>query len=203
MNDTGVIYFFIALAAATIGAVPLGLVNLSVVDTALKNGSQKATGIAHGASVVEVIFALSSLVAGAWLSEFFKGNPMVRYFVFAVLMGSGLFFWLKKNKGQLKKEQGKSIGFLKGALLNIVSIPVLLFWLLAATVLSAKQLLPSSLPEILFFLSGVWLAKMVILKIYVFLALKVVSRAHKLSSNINRVIGIVLMTVAVIQLLKI
>ena len=202
MNDTGVIYFFIALAAATIGAVPLGLVNLSVVDTALKNGSQKATGIAHGASVVEVIFALSSLVAGAWLSEFFKGNPMVRYFVFAVLMGSGLFFWLKKNKGQLKKEQGKSIGFLKGALLNIVSIQVLLSWFLAATVLSAKQLLPSSLPEILFFLSGVWLAKIAILKIYAFLALRVVSRAHKISSNINRIIGIVLTAVAVIQLLK-
>lgn len=32
MNDTGVIYFLIALVATTIGAVPLGLVNLSVVD---------------------------------------------------------------------------------------------------------------------------------------------------------------------------
>ncbi len=203
MDQNSIIYFFTALAATTIGAVPLGLVNLSVVDTALKNGSQKATAIAHGASVVEVIFALSSLVAGAWLSEFFEGNPMVQYIVFAVLLGSGLFFWFKKNKGKLKKEQGKSVGFLKGALLNIVSIQVLLFWLLAATVLSAKQLLPSSLPEILFFLAGVWLAKMAILKIYAFLALRVVSRAHKLSSNINRIIGIVLMTVAVIQLIKI
>jgi len=33
--------------------------------------------------------------------------------------------------------------------------------------------------------------------------LKVVSGAHKIASNINRIIGIVLMTVAVIQLLKI
>ncbi|MGC9355077.1 MAG: LysE family transporter [Mariniphaga sp.] len=203
MEPNFFIYLLIALAATIIGAVPLGLVNLSVVDTVLKNDSRGAMQIAHGASVVEVLFALSSLLVGAWLSQFFEGNPVVRYFVFAVLLISGLFFWFKTNKEKTRKEHGKSLGFLKGALLNIVSIQVLLFWLLVATVLSAKQLLPSALPGILFFLAGVWLAKMAVLKGYAFLAQKVVSRAHKISANINQIIGVLLMLVAIIQLIKI
>jgi len=193
---------FIALAATAIGAVPLGLVNLSVMDATLKNDTHGATQIAHGASVVEVFFALSTLLAGAKLSPIFEGNPVVRYFVFAVLLVSGLFFWFKKNIEKPRKEPVKSYGFMKGALLNIVSIPVLMFWLLVATVLSAKQLLPVTFTEILIFLSGVWLAKMGVLKGYAFLSSKVVQHAHKVSSNVNQIIGVVLLMVAIIQLIR-
>ncbi|MBW6537845.1 MAG: LysE family translocator [Mariniphaga sp.] len=197
------LYLFIAMAATAIGAVPLGLVNLSVLDLALKNDTRSATQIAHGASVVEVFFALASLLAGAKLTPFFEGNPVVRYFVFAVLLVAGLFFWFKTNKEKIRKEAQKSYGFLKGALLNIVSIQVLLFWLLAATVLSAKQWLPTTFPEVLLFLSGVWLAKIGVLKGYAFLAKKVATHADKFSANTNRIIGVVLLAVAIVQLIKI
>jgi len=197
------IYLIIALAATTIAAVPLGLVNLSVVDTALKNDSRGATQIAYGASVVEVFFALASVLAGAKLLPILEGNSKVRYFVFAVLLISSLFFWFKPNKVKIRKETQKSLGFLKGAFLNIVSLQVLLFWLLAATVLSAKQWLPTTLPEIFLFLTGVLLAKISVLKGYAFLAKKVASHAEKISANTNRIISIVLLIVAIVQFVKI
>ncbi|GET24409.1 LysE family transporter [Prolixibacter sp. NT017] len=198
-----ILFLLFGALATTIGAVPLGLVNLSVLDLALKNDTRSAIQIAQGASVVEVFFALASLLAGAKLSPFFEGNPVVRYFVFAVLLVSGLFFWFKTNKEKIRKETQKSFGFMKGVLLNIVSIQVLLFWLLAATVLSAKQWLPATFPEVLLFLSGVWLAKMGVLKGYAFLATKVAIHAEKFSANTNRIIGIVLIMVSIIQLIKI
>lgn len=198
-----IIYLLIAMAATTVGAVPLGLVNLSVMEKALKNDTHGAMQIALGASVVEVFFALSSLMAGAKLSPFFVGNPIVRYFVFAVLVVSGLFFWFKTNQQTTRKETGKSFGFLKGALLNIVSIQVLLFWLIVATVLSAKQLLPVTFSEILLFLTGVWLTKIAVLKGYTFVAQMVAARAQKISVKINRIIGVVLLVVAIVQLIKI
>jgi len=55
------------------------------------------------ASVVEVFFALSSLIAGTKLAPVFKGNPVVRYFVFAVLLVSGFFFGSKR----IRKQHGK------------------------------------------------------------------------------------------------
>ncbi|MCA1761240.1 MAG: hypothetical protein LC658_15835, partial [Bacteroidales bacterium] len=174
----------------------------SVVDAVMRNDLGGATKIAHGASLVEVFFALASLLAGAKLSPFFDGNPAVRYFIFIVLLGSGLFFWFKKNKEKIRRNDGTSIGYLKGILLNLVSIQVLLFWLLATTVLSSKQLLPETFTEVLLFISGVWLAKMGVLKGYAFLAQKVATHAKKISGNINRIIGIVLLMVAIIQFIK-
>jgi threonine/homoserine/homoserine lactone efflux protein len=202
MSDSIFLFLFISMAATVIGAVPLGLVNLSVMDAALKNNSRGAVQIAHGASLVEIFFALVALLAGAKLSPLFEGNQVVHYFVFAVLLVSGLLFWFKKNKEKTLKEHRKSLGFLKGALLNIVSIQVLLFWFLAATVLSTKQWLPNSFPEVLFFLTGVWLAKMGVLKGYAFLAKKVATHAEKFSANTNRIIGIVLIGVAIVQFVK-
>lgn len=197
------IYLIIALAATTIGAVPLGLVNLSVVNAAVKNDSQGALQIAHGASVVEIIFALIALLAGNKLAPVLQENWVIRYFVFAVLLGSGLFFWFKKNQVKTTSPNRKSTGFIKGILLNLVSVQVLLFWLLAATVLSAKQLIPSAFSEMLFFIVGVWLAKMGVLKGYATLAQKVAGHAQKISGNINQIIAIVLMAVAIVQFMKI
>jgi len=70
-------------------------------------------------------------------------------------------------------------------------------------VLSAKQLMPEAFPEVLLFLAGVWLAKMGVLKGYSWLAEKVATQAEKFSANTNRIIGIVLMVVAVIQFINI
>lgn len=197
------IFLFIALAATTIGAVPFGLENLSVVDAAVKNDTRVAVQIAHGASVIEIIFALIALLAGKKLSPVFEGNPMIRYFVFAVLVGSGLFFWFKNNRVKINPDSRKSAGFVKGIILNLISIQVLLFWLFATTVLSAKQLIPSTFSEMMFFVGGVWLAKMAVLRAYAFLAKKVVRRAQEITAHINQIIAIVLMAVAIAQFIKI
>ena len=197
------IYLFIGAFACTIGAIPFGLVNLSVVESTLKKNTRRAMNIAQGASLVEVLFALASLLAGAWLSRYLNGSILTKFMVFTVLLFFGIWFWFKKNNSAIKSNKESSMGFFKGILLNLLSVQVLLFWLFTFAVLSAKHLLPSTLIQILLFISGVWLAKMIVLRLYAFLAVKVVSRATALSSNINRVIGVILATVSILQLIKI
>ena len=57
MTETGLIFFLTAVTATFIGAVPLGLVNLSVIERSMKNDIRRANQIAYGASVVEILFA--------------------------------------------------------------------------------------------------------------------------------------------------
>jgi L-lysine exporter family protein LysE/ArgO len=172
MTETGLIIFLTAVTATFIGAVPLGLVNLSVIERSIKNDIRRANQIAYGASVVEILFALIALLIGTKLSPIFEGNTVVRYFVFGVLLVTGLFYLFKKNKEKYQKEQRNSSGFLKGVILNLISIQVFLYWLVVSTVLSAKHLLPISIPEFLLFLTGVGLAKTGVLKGYAFVAQK-------------------------------
>lgn len=202
MNGSMILFFLIAILAAIIGAIPLGLVNLSVIDASLKNNSQSAVDIALGASLVEIFYALLAILAGANLSPLFEENQKVRYFISFVLLVSGLFFWFKKNKHGVRDKTPKIYGFLKGVFLNIVSFQVLLFWLFVAAILSTKHWLPDTFIEFSFFIAGVWIAKMGVLKGYIFLAQKVENKLQQFSINTNRIIGLILLIVAIVQFVK-
>ncbi|WP_303918696.1 LysE family transporter [Draconibacterium sediminis] len=202
MDYSVLLFLFISMIATVVGAVPLGLVNLSVINLAVKNNLQSASLIAHGASLVETLFAMAALSIGAKLSPLIEDNPVVQYFVFTVLLISGLFFWFNKN--QVKTSQGSngSSSFVKGILLNLVSIQVLLFWLLVSAMLSSKRIFPESVVEMLFFAVGVWLAKMGVLKGYAHIARKLAVRIKKISANVNRIIGAIMFLLAIVQLIR-
>lgn len=196
------IYLFIGALICTIGAVPFGLVNLSVMDVAINQNVRKSMSIARGAAIVEVLFALITLLAGSVLSGYFNDNILVKYIILAVLIVSGIYFWFKQYNLTNKGDHESSNGFLKGALLNLMSIQVLLFWLFAVTFLSVRNLFPSTFIQFSLFISGVWFAKMAVLRAYAILGKKVAEKSQLISQNMNRIIGSILIVVAFIQLIK-
>lgn len=202
MGVNSLIYLLIGALICTIGAVPFGLVNLSVMDVAINQKVRKSMSIARGAAIVEVLFALIALLAGTILSGYFNDNILVKYIVLAVLVVSGIFFWFKQNNLTSKGDNTSSNDFLKGAVLNLMSIQVLLFWLFAITFLSVRNLFPSTLIQFLLFISGVWIGKMAVLRAYAILGKKVAEKSQLISQNMNRIIGFILILAASIQLIK-
>ena len=149
-----IIYLFIGLATSVVGAVPFGLVNLTVLNVSLEQGSRAALRIAHGASFVEVLFGLTAILAGSLVYQHIEGNSIISYIAMAVLIGGGLFFLLKKqNIGTTRST--KYSGFLKGMVLNLVSIQVFLFWILAIAFLSSRGLMKFDLLSVIIFISGI------------------------------------------------
>lgn len=202
MSNSIILYFLIGIFITFVGSIPLGLVNLSVMDEAIKNNLRNAIQTAHGASIVEILYALLALFGGEKLSPFFEGNQFLRYFISFVLLFSGLYFWFKTEKVIIKIDTQKSFGLMKGILLNIISMQVLLYWFLAITVISAKHYLPHTFSQVLIFLIGVWLAKNGVLHGYIYLAQKIANKLHNLSANTNRIIGFILLLVATIQFIN-
>lgn len=203
MLNNSILFLLIGIIATTIGAVPFGLVNLSVVDVAINTNIRKSMSVAFGAAVVEIMFALTALLAGTLFGDILGGNNWIKFGVLTVLLAAGIYFWFKKNGTKSKENIGISNGFLKGALLNLISVQVLLFWMVAVTFLSVHDLIPVSLPQFVLFIVGVWLAKMAVLRGYAILGSKVVEKSQIISQNINRIIGVILVLVAVIQFVKI
>ena len=190
------------MGAAILGGLPFGLVNLTVLNVTFEKGNRAAIKIAHGAAIVEVIFGLTALLAGGLLASYIEGNVIISYSTAAVLILGGIFFILKKQRSSNTRETGSS-GFLKGILLNLVSIQVFLFWILAIAFLSSRELLQYDLLSILLFVSGIWLGKMAVLWMYMNLSNRYLSRSRIISKNINTIIGIVLFGLAFFQILKI
>jgi threonine/homoserine/homoserine lactone efflux protein len=190
------------VGAAIIGALPFGLVNLTVLKVTFQKGNRAAIKIAHGAAIVEVLFGLTALFAGGLLARFIEGNIIVSYFTGAVLIAGGIFFVLKKQQNSDPADASTS-GFIKGMLLNLVSIQVFLFWILAIAFLSSRELLQYDILSAGFFISGIWLGKMAVLWMYMNISNRILSRSRIISRNINTIIGMILIGMAFIQFLKI
>jgi len=195
------ILLLLGMGAAIVGALPFGLVNLTVLNVTFKRGDGAAIRIAHGAALVEIIFGITALFAGGILASHIEGNIIVSYTTAGVLIIGGVFFVLKKQSNSDHRETRFS-GFLQGILLNLVSIQVFLFWILAITFLSSRELLQYDLLSILLFVSGIWLGKMAVLWMYINLSNRILSRSRIIAKNINTIIGIMLFGLAFVQFLK-
>ncbi|MFC2115972.1 LysE family transporter [Bacteroidota bacterium] len=195
------IFLLIGISTSVVGAVPFGLVNLTVLNVSLEQGNRAARRIAHGASVVEVLFGLTAILAGSMVYQYLEGNSVISFIAIAVLIVGGLFFLLKKQRLENPQETSYS-GFLKGAILNLVSVQVFLFWILAIAFLSSIELMKYDALSVLIFISGIWMGKMLVLQLYMKLSRRLLSKSRVISMNINRIIGFVLFGMAFVQFIN-
>lgn len=193
--------FITGILAAVLGAVPFGLVNLSVLDVSLNRGNKDALNIAHGAAFVEVAYGLIAIFAGGAFSKLMDGNPVINYMIIIILIISGMVFFIKKQQARTSGDR-KYFGFMKGAFLNLISFQVFLFWMLAITYLSSRGLMRYDALSVILFIAGIWLGKMAVLILYMLLSKRIFAHSQILSRNINRIIGSILFGVAIFQALS-
>ena len=191
----------IAVLITIIGALPFGLVNLTVLDTSYRKGIVAASYISYGAALIEVLFGLTALMAGSLIGQFTRNHPFAHYLVLIVPAIVGVAFLLKKNHRETK-HSGKQQGFLQGMVLNILSIQVLLYWLFAMTYLNTIWKPEYNVLSISLFAVGIWLGKMGVLWIYALFSKRIFARMGFLSRNINRIIGMVILLSVALQLIK-
>lgn len=193
------IIIILALFITIIGALPFGLVNLSVLDTSYRQGQARAMILSGGAATIEVAYGLTALTAGGLMAHFIRSVPVLYYLVMAVPAAVGIFF-LVKGKDKQAAGPVKKNGFLKGMVLNLVSIQVLLYWLIAMTYLHTFLEIEYTVINLALFALGIWLGKMGVLWLYALLSRRIFGRMGILSGNINRVIGVVLLFTVLLQL---
>ncbi len=184
-----------------IGALPFGLVNLTVLDISFHRNKIAALKVAHGAAWIEVLFGLTALIAGSLIAQYTRDHRVVQTLVLIIPALVGLAFILKKNRNEAKTIE-KDPGFLKGMMLNLISIQVLLYWLFAMTYFNTRWEPEFNILFMALFALGIWIGKMGVLWVYALLSQKIFSRFGFLAKNINRVIGVVLLITVFIQFLK-
>lgn len=201
MVVTLLLYLTLAIVIAIVGALPFGLVNLTVVNVSIKTDSGAALKIAHGAALVEIVFGLTALLAGGAVYSKIQNSELLNYLIVGFIALAGVFFLLKNKNADIKKNTTKG-GLAIGAFLNLISIQVLLYWFVAISFLFTQIYVSINIFTITVFAVGIWIGKMGVLWLYAYLSKRVVSQSQLIARNINKIIGIILILSALIQLIK-
>ena len=199
--DIIILHFLFGVIACIIGAMPFGLVNLSVVDICVKKSEKDALSFSFGASFIEILFALAAIIAGQKLNQLIEGNKLIELGIVLVLISSGVYFFTKKYKENYRPKYEVPFLF-KGMLFNLISIQVLLYWFLAVTYLKSNGNIEFSIHCVIGFILGVGFGKMLTLLFYRIISKQIKKRAANISQKINFIIGGLLIIVAMFQLTK-
>ncbi len=187
--------------ASIIAAVPFGLVNLSILETTLKQGKRPAYLIAHGAAVVEVGFVITAILTGKVLVDAINGNGILNYVSILILSAAGFVFVFKKRSDKAQNSVGNA-SFFKGILLNLLSFQVFFFWVIAITFMASNNLIRFDPVSVAILITTVWVGKMTVLWLYVVLSRRIVANSAFLSTHTETIIGAILLIIAAIQVLR-
>ncbi|KAA1245884.1 LysE family transporter [Aquimarina sp. RZ0] len=203
------LYLILGLLTAIIGALPLGAVNIAVINTTIKEDTKKAFKITIAAGVGEVFLALFALHCSLELSAFFENNQWIQAIIILVFLSIGVYFLIKKNNSQPNKKQVKTkIGkskFLTGFSLAFLNPPVIIYWIVAIA-LTNKHLfeltLSTPLTALFLFFCGVYFGKIITLYLYSKWGNRMSKKSDHSKDKLFRIIGIALIIISFAQGLK-
>jgi len=199
------IYFSVGILVTFVGAIPLGTVNISVINTTLRVDARNAMKIALTAGIAEIIISFYALHCSMMVADFIDMNQWIQIAIAIVLfLIGGILFFKKKKEEAIEKKRAISKYF-TGLFLGLLNPPVLIYWIFMITYLNknAFQLnMNTSLTILFVFFSGVYLGKLLTLYGYSRFSILIKNKVQNIASIINRVIGVLLFVIGSIQLVK-
>lgn len=201
-----VLYLFIGFIAAVIAAAPPGAANLVVINTTINNTLSKALLVVLGAGLGEVLLSFIALHCTMNFADYFQQNPWIQITVFLLFLMVGTFFLLRKKLNiPSKKTAKKKVStpkFITGILLAFINPPVLIFWVLAFSIIHKYILKVSEMSPwltLLLFFSGVYLGKVFTLYIYGKWGKKMEKNKDSNGSKKDIFVGVALVLVGLVQ----
>lgn len=201
-----ILYLFIGFVAAVIAAAPPGAANLVVINTSMNQTLRKASFVVLGAGIGEVLLSLLALHCTMNFADYFTQNPWIQITVFVLFLLVGAFFLLRNKlrlvRGKTSEKKIKAPKFVTGIFLAFVNPPVLIFWVLAFSVIQKYLLKVTDMSPwlvLLLFFLGVYLGKITTLYFYGKWGKKMEHKENESGYKKDIFVGLALVLVGCIQ----
>lgn len=192
--------FFIAFTISFLGSIPVGVLNLTIVDIGLRKSFKQVLLFAAASALVEYGQGFLALK----FSSLFETNQHLEFYI--DLIATPVFFilgiiYLRKH-GQPPKQKEAISDFKKGLLLSIVNPLAIPFWVVWGTVGLGNGWLTMSNWSIAVFTLGISMGTFVTLLLYGLAAKPIIEKIEIVNQRINQIIGWVLIILGVVQVFK-
>ncbi len=205
-----ILYLILGIFIATIGAIPLGAVNLVVINASIKENIKKASSITLAAGIGEIVLAFFALHCSMELSDFFRENQWIQILFITTFFIVGIYFMSlaynnnHQNRLQSPIKLSKS-KFLTGFSLAVLNPPVIIYWILAIS-LTNKYIFTltaqNPLSSLLLFFLGIYVGKIGTLYFYSKWGSKMAQKQEGSKTKFHRITGVALILISVFQSIK-
>lgn len=189
-----------------IGFLPIGMINLNVADTAIKQGIREALAMSLGASLIGFLQALVSIFFASVIMAKPEIETYLNWISIPVLIGAGLYFLFgPKPKGASEQTPKlRNQRFIKGALLSTMNVVAIPFWVFYATYLSSMHIIniDARVYTILFALGGS-IGMMIVFVLYARLGRYAEQKLAALTRHSAKAIAGVMFLLAIIQIVRV
>lgn len=129
--------FLTGLIVSFLGTLPLGVLNITIIDVSLKKGMNSALRFALACALVELVYSYISVQLTKTIITFPAFRPGTEVIATITLMGMGIYYIRKQ--GQLSGSKQKTVSsFYLGTILSILNVVAFPFWILYTTLLQGK-----------------------------------------------------------------
>lgn len=202
------VHLLVGIILSFIVAIPVGPVNLAVVQNSIKYGMISGIKIALGSAAVEFFYCFIAL----WGVKTFLANPNIMFFLqvisIPILILMGIFNLLRKKEKEEKDHETNKVSkgdFFLGASLTIVNPILLPFWMGVGAYLKTLHIFGNNFYFLherstnWAFIIGVATGSFLFLTLVSFISSKRKSVHINTKIVIYKILGIVFLVLAVVQ----
>jgi threonine/homoserine/homoserine lactone efflux protein len=199
-----IIHLIIGLVAGMLGTIPLGPVNLLVVNTTVSKDLRAAMILASAATIMELIKPVLAIYFSWLITRHIQSNMYIQLTVVFAFILIGLYFLLKKNIDYEPSNTRREMPwFLKGILISFLNIPALPFWIFVVAYCEGTVGFDFSLATVGIFLAGVFSGRYITLWMYARLSQYISERSSLIALWIDRFMAVLFFVLAIIQVIRV
>ncbi|NVJ46328.1 MAG: LysE family transporter [Cytophagia bacterium] len=194
----------LATAISFAGSVQLGPVNFGTIHTALNKDKKAAILFGFGGSLPELIYCGLAFASANLLNELQGFQEALKYLTIGVLLVFGTYlFFLKSSSQESRHGMKKGNEVWVGATFGLLNPQLYPFWLFVITNLKTNEILTSDhwLVQSAFVVGSAFGAFLLQYLVAEFTTRKKEFIYMKLTKSYNKVLGSVIIAVALVQLL--
>lgn len=195
-------HFVIGLVVSFLGSIPLGTVNLAVVQTTVTINFRAGLYFALGATIIELIY---SAIAIKFIAVLLSNNSLdlaIQMISVPAFIALGIFYFNKEEQtkaADIKRRKSFYNGLFVG-LINPLQIP---FWIAYGSYLLSNDWIKNDDHLLNVFILGICVGTLLVLTLIAVVSNSIISKINLQTKKVNKGIGIILFLLSAYQIVRI
>ncbi len=194
------INFVAGALVSFLGSLPVGILNVLIVQISLQKGLKSAFSFAFACAVIELGYSYIAVWMSGALLDFAVYKYPIQLFSIVVFLIAGIYYMRKKPA--VHEVPHRLSPFSQGIVLSIINVIAIPFWLVYTSVLTTYHWIDiSSGRGTVYFVAGISLGTVAGLMAFALLSQRINRRFSLQSSLVNKIVGLLLIGSSLLEII--